>query len=444
MSSSAPNTNPPNNQQVNEQDKSKAKHSHRSHRRRMIREARNKKLPNNFFQDLIEAENAMIANSSKENCDRLIFLYKTAAEYYTQRDKELEQIYVREIQKLLIKPEVIQVYVKPKNDNENANVTKIRNQKNAIFTQIKMLITSQKEDLRKRAKEIIVQYQNNLKKFNLIYKKSDNEQQQSLCKNTKIKTFSNLILSDDNNGNINVNNEEDQNLKASIKTEDEIKQVHKNDLRNNNSKRKMSYNISTRSDEIINHKERRRKTFKLSKSRLNLEMLNSIYNNNNDNNKNINNNKKLLPKDSSQNIIQQKAFIKNDMSEELMRFLKDYNKKLYFLFQKQIEESIRHLNNTLDKTYREKINKHFEFQDSMGEYQLMLEEAVDETLAENVKELISSLENEYNTDMETITNSENKKMQQITQHYAKKQLKNNVVIGNLNIETLGEIVNIFK
>ena len=217
MSSSAPNTNPPNNQQVNEQDKSKTKHSHRSHRRRMIREARNKKLPNNFFQDLIEAENAMIANSSKENCDRLIFLYKTAAEYYTQRDKELEQIYVREIQKLLIKPEVIQVYVKPKNDNENPNVTKIRNQKNAIFTQIKMLITSQKEDLRKRAKEIIVQYQNNLKKFNSIYKKSDNEQQQSLCKNTKIKTFSNLILSDDNNnGNMNVNNEEDQNLKASI------------------------------------------------------------------------------------------------------------------------------------------------------------------------------------------------------------------------------------
>jgi hypothetical protein len=121
-----------------------------------------------------------------------------------------------------------------------------------------MLITSQKEDLRKRAKEIIVQYQNNLKKFNLIYKKSDNEQQQSLCKNTKIKTFSNLILSDDNNGDINVNNEEDQNLKASIKTEDEIKQVHKNDLRNNNSKRKMSYNISTRSDETINHKEKRR------------------------------------------------------------------------------------------------------------------------------------------------------------------------------------------
>jgi hypothetical protein len=444
MSSSAPNTNPPNNQQVNEQDKSKAKHSHRSHRRRMIREARNKKLPNNFFQDLIEAENAMIANSSKENCDKLIFLYKTAAEYYTQRDKELEQIYVREIQKLLIKPEVIQVYVKPKNDNENPNVTKIRNQKNAIFTQIKMLITSQKEDLRKHAKEIIVQYQNNLKKFNSIYKKSDNEQQQSLCKNTKIKTFSNLILSDDNNGNINVNNEEAQNLKVSIKTEDDIKQAHKNDLRNNNSKRKMSYNISTRSDETINHKERRRKTFKLSKSRLNLELLNSIYNNNNNDNKNINNNKKLLPKDSSQNIIQQKAFIKNDMSEELMRFLKDYNKKLYFLFQKQIEESIRHLNNTLDKTYREKINKHFEFQDSMGEYQLMLEEAVDETLAENVKELISSLENEYNTDMETITNSENKKMQQITQHYAKKQLKNNVVIGNLNIETLGEIVNIFK
>jgi hypothetical protein len=307
-----------------------------------------------------------------------------------------------------------------------------------------MLITSQKEDLRKHAKEIIVQYQNNLKKFNSIYKKSDNEQQQSLCKNTKIKTFSNLILSDDNNGNINVNNEEAQNLKVSIKTEDDIKQAHKNDLRNNNSKRKMSYNISTRSDETINHKERRRKTFKLSKSRLNLELLNSIYNNNNNDNKNINNNKKLLPKDSSQNIIQQKAFIKNDMSEELMRFLKDYNKKLYFLFQKQIEESIRHLNNTLDKTYREKINKHFEFQDSMGEYQLMLEEAVDETLAENVKELISSLENEYNTDMETITNSENKKMQQITQHYAKKQLKNNVVIGNLNIETLGEIVNIFK
>ena len=441
MSSSAPNSNPSNNQQVNEKEQSKTKHSHRSHRRRVIREARNKKLPNNFFQDLIEAENAMIANSSKENCDRLIFLYKTAAEYYTQRDKELEQIYVREIQKLLIKPEVIQVYVKPNNNNEDPNVNKIRNQKNAIFTQIKMLITSQKEDLRKRAKEIIVQYQNNLKKFNSIYKKSDNEQQQNLCKNTKIKTFSNLILSDDNNGNINVINEEEPNLKKSLKTEDDIKQAHQNDLNNKDSKRKMSYTVSSRSDETINQKGKRRKTFKLSKSRLNLEMLNSNYNNDN---KNIINNKKLIPKDSSQNIIQQKAFIKNDMSEELMRFLKDYNKKLYFLFQKQIEESIRHLNNTLDKTYREKINKHFEFQDSMGEYQLMLEEAVDETLTENVKELISSLENEYNTDMETITNSENKKMQQITQHYAKKQLKNNVVIGNLNIETLGEIVNIFK
>ena len=53
MSSSAPNSNPSNNQQVNEKEQSKTKHSHRSHRRRVIREARNKKLPNNFFQDLV-------------------------------------------------------------------------------------------------------------------------------------------------------------------------------------------------------------------------------------------------------------------------------------------------------------------------------------------------------------------------------------------------------
>ena len=74
----------------------------------------------------------------------------------------------------------------------------------------------------------------------------------------------------------------------------------------------------------------------------------------------------------------------------------------------------------------------------------MLDEAVDETLAENVSELVKSLENEYKIDMENITNTENNKMQKITKHYAKKQLKNNIVIGNLNIETLGEIVNIFK
>jgi hypothetical protein len=41
-----------------------------------------------------------------------------------------------------------------------------------------------------------------------------------------------------------------------------------------------------------------------------------------------------MPKDSSTSLLspqQQKAFIKNDMSEELMRFLRDYNKKASLL-----------------------------------------------------------------------------------------------------------------
>ena len=443
------------------QDNSKnkdVKKKHRSHRHRMVREARNKQLPKNFFQDIIEAENAIIADSSKENCEKLIFLYKTAAEYYAHRDKDLEQIYVKEIQKLLVKPEVMQIYAHKNENKDNSN--QVKQQINPTITKVKMLIAANRAnpiDLRKKVKEIIEQYNNGCTNFNMINKKSDSEQKQQLCKNTKIKTFSNLILYEedmkeninDNNSNNETNNDEQNNVNIN----NDLNNKNELDLLRGSAKirklqRKTSQIISFGSKDNICRSDKRRKTLQLYRTQLNLDSINlSNTNNNNNNDSDNNKNIKLMPKDSSTSLLspqQQKAFIKNDMSEELMRFLRDYNKKLYFLFQKQIEESIRHLNNTLDKTYRDKINKHFEFQDSLGEYQLMLDEAVDETLAENVSELVKSLENEYKIDMENITNTENNKMQKITKHYAKKQLKNNIVIGNLNIETLGEIVNIFK
>ena len=428
-----------------------AKRKHRSHRYRMAKEAKNKKLPKNFFQDIIEAENAIIADSSKENCEKLIFLYKTAAEYYTQRDKDLEQIYVKEIQKLLVKPEVMQIYANKNENKDNSN--QVKQQINPTITKVKMLIAANManpNDLRKKVKEIIEQYNNGCINFNMINKKSDSEQKQQLCKNTKIKTFSNLILYEedmkeninDNNNGTNNDKSDDININDDLNNQNELDML-KGSAKRRKFQRKASQIISFGSKDNICRSEKRRKTLQLYRTQLNLDSINLSNTDNSINNNNV----KLMPKDSSTSLLstqQQKAFIKNDMSEELMRFLRDYNKKLYFLFQKQIEESIRHLNNTLDKTYRDKINKHFEFQDSLGEYQLMLDEAVDETLAENVAELVTSLENEYKIDMENITTKENDKMQKITKHYANKQLKNNIVIGNLNIETLGEIVNIFK
>ena len=180
------------------QDDSKnedVKKKHRSHRHRMVREARNKKLPKNFFQDIIEAENAIIADSSKENCEKLIFLYKTAAEYYAHRDKDLEQIYVKEIQKLLVKPEVMQIYAHKTENKDNPN--QVKQQINPTIKKVKMLIAANRAnpiDLRKKVKEIIEQYNNGCANFNMINKKSDSEQKQQLFKNKKIKTFINLII----------------------------------------------------------------------------------------------------------------------------------------------------------------------------------------------------------------------------------------------------------
>ena len=50
-----------------------------------------KTLPMQFYKDVIEAENLFISKPSCESCEKLLLLYKSAAEFYSKFDKENEK-----------------------------------------------------------------------------------------------------------------------------------------------------------------------------------------------------------------------------------------------------------------------------------------------------------------------------------------------------------------
>ena len=358
-----------------------------------------KPLPAKFFREVVEAENLYISKPSCEACEKLLLLYKTAAEHYSKYDRENEEVFVKQIQKTIANPTAMKLFAA----KENKQTKKVKKQ-NFQFLLEKYNLNS--IDYGSKAKEIIKNYQDNMKNALALLKTMENNQKKKFKQNTKIKTIKNTLLNDD----------EEKDDRPSRHT------------KNRNSNRNSTL-INLHNSVMVSSRPKgpglRHMRALVSSSDFDVEgFRNSLKGQKDQKNES---NSKFVPKP--------------DTSTELINFLKDYNKKLYFLFQTTIGESMDKLNKILDKTYRKKINRHFEYQDNIGEFELMLD---DENMKDEVNGLISSVKKEYDADIEKLEIEQNKKMNKLSNHYSKNELKDNVVIGNLNVETLGEVIKVFK
>lgn len=360
------------------------------------REKQIKPLPAKFFREVIEAENLYISKPSCEACEKLLLLYKTAAEHYSKYDRDNEEVFVKQIQRTIANPTAMKLFAA----KENKQQKKVKKQ-NFQFLLEKYNLNS--IDYGAKAKEIIKNYQENMKKTFALLKTMETKQKTKFKQNTKIKTIKNTLLNDDEEKN--------------------------DDRPSRNTKNRNSTQINLHNSVMVGTRPKgpglRHMRALVSSSDFDVEgFRNSLKAHKDEKNES---NSKFVPKP--------------DTSTELINFLKDYNKKLYFLFQSDINESMDKLNKILDKTYRKKINRHFEYQDNIGEFELMLD---DKNMKDEVNGLINSVKKEYDADIEKLEAEQNKKMNKLSNHYSKNELKDNVVIGNLNVETLGEVIKVFK
>lgn len=353
-----------------------------------------KTLPMQFYRDVIEAENLFISKPSCESCENLLLLYKSAAEFYSKFDKENEHVFVSQIQKTLSTSTAMKLFAAKE---QKLPQKKIKNRNFKLYIQKYNLNSI---DYKMQAKAIIKYQMEVMKKTNNLIKASENQQKYKFSQSSKIKTIKKLLA-----------HEED--------SDDEPM------FRNRNS---TQYNLT--SSVLIEGPKVKKPNLRHLRAHLSSDFdIENIICSQKDN----------KPKNS----IKPKEFhAKPETSDEIIDFLKDYNKRLYYLFQTNISNSLDKLNNHLDKIYRKKINRHFEYMDNLGEFELML--AGDENMKSEIGGLINTLKKDYYGDMEKLENEENKKMSKICNHYGKKHLNDNVVIGNLNVETLGQVIRIFK
>lgn len=353
-----------------------------------------KTLPMQFYKDVIEAENLFISKPSCESCENLLLLYKSAAEFYSKFDKENEHVFVSQIQKTLSSSTAMKLFAAKE---QKLPQKKIKNRNFKLYIQKYNLNSI---DYTIQAKAIIKYQIEIMKKRNNLIKASENQQKYKFSQSSKIKTIKKLLV-----------HEEDSDDETIIRNRNSTQHNHTSSV-------------------IIEGPKEKKPNLRHLRAHLSTDFnLENIISSQKD--------------DKPKNQIKAKEFhAKPETSAEIIDFLKDYNKRLYYLFQTNISNSLDKLNNHLDKIYRKKINRHFEYMDNLGEFELML--GADENMKSEIGGLINTLKKDYYGDMEKLENEENKKMNQICNHYGKKHLNDNVVIGNLNVETLGQVIRIFK
>lgn len=126
---------------------------------------------------------------------------------------------------------------------------------------------------------------------------------------------------------------------------------------------------------------------------------------------------------------------KKNNSEELIDFFKEYHKKLYFLYQSNIESAILKLNKVVDDASRKKVERFHEYQGNLKDYLGM---------GESFKDLIDELKSDYSNDLKELDKIETENIQLFCENLAKNKMKENLSLSKLNMEVMVKIVNLFK
>ncbi len=359
---------------------------------------RNIILPNDFYQKLFEAETQFQLNPTIKNCEELLSYYKQGAEYFTQKNSKHHTYFIEAIQK------TISIHMSSKiiiNNNKEINsINQIINNKNSkkhwnpkIKNQINKF-NLKEYDFKSESKKMISNLNYSIKKSMNLFLKNKMNQESNFRKNVEKKIF---------------------------KTRLEKKTNENIDKYNTPKKRRSFISISSTNllkNNFQNHSDSKERRISYSNFRIHLNF-------------NLNNDEQINRK---------REFLKQDLSNDIIYFLKNYNKKFYYLFQTLLNDTLNELNIINEKAYMEMKNTYLEYYDNLKDY-IALSENIDDL---NIKNLILSLRTDLEEDLILIKKEEDSEINSLIIEMNNKNLNDNISISNLNSDTIAQIAKIFK
>lgn len=121
----------------------------------------------------------------------------------------------------------------------------------------------------------------------------------------------------------------------------------------------------------------------------------------------------------------------------------NYFKKFRFYYQKFYEETIRKMDGLIDESYRKKLEKFYEYRDSMGEFELMRINS-NEELIKSVADLMHSLKVDHEKDMSSIKYETETSLSILLRESQTQEICEDVSISRISNELMEELISIFK
>ena len=353
--------------------------------KKIYKNIKEKSLPKHYYQKLFEAENHFYSNNSIENFQELLSYYKEGAEYFTKLNSKEHLYFIGSIQN------IISMQIKKQKKSENNNI-----KNNSIIEKNHTInINFAEKDFKLESNKIIEKFNTSFNNSIQLVKKYNLKQKDNLRKNINKKIFKERF-------------KKKQKIKCKSLT---IKKRKIKYFSNSNS----SNNILKNKYQNINSSLKQRRTSYDINKIINNYKINKIFNGKKEKNK-------------------------NDLSKNLIAFLKNYNKKFYFLFQTSLNDTINKLNIINEKVYIEMKNTYLEYYDNLKDY-IALSENIEDL---NIKNLILSLRTDLEEDLILIKKEEDSEINSLIIEMNNKNLNDNISISNLNSDTIAQIAKIFK
>jgi hypothetical protein len=143
---------------------------------------------------------------------------------------------------------------------------------------------------------------------------------------------------------------------------------------------------------------------------------------------------------NDEQINRKREFLKQDLSNDIIYFLKNYNKKFYFLFQNPLNKTLNTLNTLIEDSYSKMKNKYLDYEEDLKGYMALSENIEDE----GIKNLISSLKSEFKEDLILMQKEQEESINSLVLEMERNNLLNNISIRNLNSDTIAQIAEVFK
>ena len=350
--------------------------------KKIYKNIKEKSLPKHYYQKLFEAENNFYSNNTNENFQKLLSYYQQGAEYFTKINSKEHLYFIGAIQN------IISIHIKKSKRKEN----KDNKNKSIIQKNYKINLNFYETDFKLDSKKIIEKFNTSFNNSIQLINEFNLKQEDNLRKNIKKKIFKERFRK----------NQKIKSKSLIIKKRRTIYFLNSNSSKNILKNNYQNINYSIKQRRISYNKIKDNKIYKTS----------------------------IEKKDNS----------KNDLSKNLMEFLKNYNKKFYYLFQTPLNDTLNKLNIINEKTYIEMKNTYLEYYENLKDF-IALSENIDDL---NIKNLILSLKNDLEKDLILIKKEEDNKINSLIIEMKNKNIIDNISISNLNSDTIAQIAEVFK